>query len=277
MADPAFHVTSASMAVTRVLLERTASLPDMKHIRCASAGHTRCYSAGRSRPPPRRVPLAALHWSPGGRCPEALKADWLSQSHRFSGGGCRQAALSRCREYYSIVHSERQQLRPQLQQQHQRQQQQQRRASSKTRHSPEDRPELVSLAISGTRPASASGPRLQRTESALCGENGHPFSEPSAIESQTAIRLPDVPAISEDLRLPLLPTLGAEWRDLTAPLVLPSVSLVACNGGEMLGTVTLDSEAQARALWECFFQCARGRQSCEVDNGILGWQCCRLG
>jgi len=56
-------------------MERSASSP------------ARCSSAGAIRPSPTRVPLGALHWAPGGRTPEALKASWLTQGRSFNGGG----------------------------------------------------------------------------------------------------------------------------------------------------------------------------------------------
>jgi len=219
-------------------MERSVSSPDLQRGRCASAG--------RLRPSPTRVPIAALHWSPGGRCPEALKACWLSQGRCFSGGSCQ--GFGRCSDSGRLGFEGRRVARSS-------------RASRAAEWAsrigrvpispilggrPElatltISPELAGLAISGSRPASAS---VMSRKSPL--EIGRSTTETRAPSSEFGSC--SHAAAVWPLQLSG-PTLGRAQEETNAkePALL-TVSLVASVSGEMLGTVALRSETQARAL-----------------------------
>lgn len=207
-------------------MARSASSPDLHRGRCASAG--------RLRPSPTRVPIAALHWSPGGRCPQAL------QGRCFTGGSCqgfgRLADAGRLGlESRRIARSSRALRATEWGVRNGRV------PSSPIPGSRADlanlsvSPQLTGLAISGSRPASASSkPRRDSLHR----------SGPLPLESCQRVLIDDFPALPSWLSLG-----GAveelEQEDDQARL---RVSLASSISGEMLGTVTLHSENEAQAL-----------------------------
>lgn len=220
--------------------------------------------------------MAALHWSPGGRCPEAIMERYFNGAScrgfedaavRVGSGSCcgwdgRRGPRWHPRRANAISPASMPKIR---------------------------RPESVGLEISGVRPASASGmhsrevrlqllrPSAEETELPAASAEvpaASPIEVTSALAAwQPLIQPLNVPVRDEEACIssensfaastatqcaptsqplsraaPVTVLLGSEWTDLAANEGMLRVSLVAAADGAALGQVFLTNRVQAQRL-----------------------------